>query len=51
MLATHKLNEDFSMYDPGKDILESFGLNPVISATGTVTAYGVAGSDQKSWML
>ena len=28
------------MYSPGKDILESLGLSPVISATGTVTAYG-----------
>ena len=28
------------MYSPGKDILESLGLSPIISATGTVTAYG-----------
>ena len=28
------------MYSPGKDILESLGLSPLISATGTVTAYG-----------
>ncbi len=28
------------MHSPGKDILESLGLSPIISATGTVTAYG-----------
>lgn len=28
------------MYSPGKDILESLGVSPIISATGTVTAYG-----------
>ncbi|SVE45127.1 uncharacterized protein METZ01_LOCUS497981, partial [marine metagenome] len=32
--AVIELSEVFLMYSPGKDILESLGLSPLISATG-----------------